>query len=688
MKRWSLIVLLAGLAAASVSAAAVAAAEMPIREVVLYKHGVGFFARAGKIASGETVKLDFRSEDMNDVLKSLILSDLQGGKISGVRYDASEPLEQRLKDFPFAVNPNAPLSAFLDQMRGARIELKTGADAHAGVIVGARAVRTAEKERPAERESVTLLTDDGELRTIDLAAAGQLKFADRKMQDLLRDYLALIHQARSKDRRSVYIDATGPGAHELSASYMTPAPVWKSSYRLLFTPQGNLTLEGWAIIDNVSGEDWNGVRLSVVSGRPISFVTQLYPPAYVVRPEVELAENRAAAPRVFAGSLDAAAKASAPAPALSAASGAGAARAKRSGGPKEAADEDAVESAAVGEARQPRLVTTSTLAATAEGREAGALFEYGFSTPVTVKKGQSAMLPFLQQKVEGRKLLIYAESFGLNPQNAAEIVNSTGKTLDGGPITVYDGGAYGGEALVETVKAGDKRLISYGVDLGTRISTAWGSAKTTVREVHLRRGILTSRVATEETKNYTIRNVDAKAKTLVIEHAKRPAYTLLEPAKPWETAPGAYRFEVKVGASGSQSFAVREERVDQQTVAVSSMTPNVLASWLENKTLTAEATRQLEAIAKKKREIANNDGAIKQAEAGMAGLTQDQDRLRRNIESLRKVQGQDAQVQQYSRQLSANELKIVDLRNTESELRQRKAALEAELQGLIENAEF
>ncbi len=121
------------------------------------------------------------------------------------------------------------------------------------------------------------------------------------------------------------------------------------------------------------------------------------------------------------------------------------------------------------------------------------------------------MLPFLQQKVNTRKLLIYSESFGLHPMDAAEITNSTGKTLDGGPITVYDAGRYAGEALVETLKTGDKRLISYGVDLGTRVTTAWDSSRDTVREIHIHRGVMTTRSAVEETKTYTIKNVDPKS---------------------------------------------------------------------------------------------------------------------------------------------------------------------------------
>ena len=144
-------------------------------------------------------------------------------------------------------------------------------------------------------------------------------------------------------------------------------------------------------------------------------------------------------------------------------------------------------------------------------RELGDLFEYRINTPVTVRKSESAMLPFLQQKIDARKLLIYSDQSSVHPMNAAEVTNSTGKTLDGGPITVYDAGAYAGEALVETVKQGDKRLISYAVDLGTRITTAFDSKGEVVREIHLRRGVLTTRVAAQETRTYTIKNVDAES---------------------------------------------------------------------------------------------------------------------------------------------------------------------------------
>jgi hypothetical protein len=653
------------------------AADLPIREVILYKHGVGFFERAGKVPSGDTARIDFKADDMNDVLKSLTITDAGGGKISGVRYDASEPLEERLKNFPFAVGADSTLAVFLDQMKGARVELKLGTETVAGVIVSSRVLKQGEKS--ADHETITLLTDAGEMRSFDLAAASSVKFSDTKLQTLLKDYLSVLSQARSKDRRSVYIDSIGTAARDLVASYMTPSPVWKSSYRLLFAPQGEPTLEGWAIVDNTSGDDWNNVRLSVVSGRPISFITQLYAPKYVQREAAELADNLAARPQVFSGAImkEEALRAAAPAPPPAKAmaktgSGAGGGF----GGGVYRMNQDALS------------VENSSIDTAAQARDAGDLFEYSFSAPVTVKKGESAMLPFLQQKIGSRKLLIYSENFGVNPQNATELTNSTGKTLDGGPITVYDAGTYAGEALVETVKAGDKRLVSYGVDLGTRITTKFDSTRNVVREIHYRRGMLTSKYAAEEKKTFTIRNVDPKAKTLIIEHPQRPGYKLLEPQKASETTPNAYRFEVKLAASATETFVLREERVYDQTVSMSSMTTDSISVWLENKALSATGRQQLEKIADKKSEVAANDNAIHQTETSIADLTQDQSRVRSNIQSLNNVAGQQDLVQQYARQLAATESKMAALRDTQSDLKRKKTALESELNTMMETVDF
>lgn len=681
---------------AAICAPALFAADLPIREVILYKHGVGFFERSGDLKPGETARLDFKAADMNDVLKSLTIADRNGGKVDGIRYDASESLDKRLEDFPFTLGQQASLAVFLDQLKGAQLEIKLGPETIEGTIAGARQILSGQTQnndraQPVERETVTLLTGTGELRTVDLGAATSVRLSDPKQQTLLKDYLSVLNNARSKDRRSVYIDSLASAARQLVASYMTPAAVWKSSYRLLFTGAAEPTLEGWAIVDNTSGEDWNNVKLSVVSGRPISFISQLYPPRYVQRPTAELAEDRAVGPQVFQGSLGTGSLGGFPAPTAKEPANRAMAQSgqQQAGGGGGGAGRGgaAINGRAFTDGVAFASVEQSAFSSVASGQDVGELFEYSFASPVTVKMGESAMLPFLQQKVGARKLLIYSENMGLHPMNAAEVSNSTGKTLDGGPITVYDAGAYAGEALVETLKAGDKRLIGYGVDLGMRISTKWDSSANVVREIHLRRGTLTTRNAVQETKTYTIKNVDAQAKTLVIEHAERSGFKLLNQT-PSEKTSNAYRFEVKVAASAEQTFPVAEERVFDQTISLNSATPDVLASWLQNTALGDGGRRVLEQIAQKKSDIAANDSALAQVQADRTALTQDESRVRENIQSLRQVAGQQDQVQQYARQLADAEAKLAALRDSENDLRKKKAQLQSDLNTLIDKADF
>ena len=650
------------------------AADIPIREVILYKSGVGYFERAGSLTAGESARLDFKASDMNDVLKSLTIADRNGGKVTGLRYDSSEPLERKLADFPFKIDGQTALSFFLDQMKGARVDIKYGSETLSGTIVSGR-LAAAEEKKP-EREQVVLLTDSGDLRTLDLAAASAIRFTDPKLQLQLKDYLSVVNQARSRDKRSVYIDSSDAKERQIEASYMIPTPVWKSSYRLIFNEKTEPTLEGWAIIDNTSGEDWTNVRLAVVSGRPVSFISRLYEPKYLARQTVELPEDRAAAPVVYEGGLGAdQAKAIAmapppPPPAMARAQNFMAGPGQFGGG--------------VGGGRADVL---SNVAVNVAAADLGELFEYRFATPVTVKKDESAMLPFLQQKIGSRKLLIYSENYGEHPMSAAELTNSTGKTLDGGPITVFDAASYGGEALMTTLKAGDKRLISYAVDLGTRVTTQFDSTRNIVREIHLNRGMLTTRSAMQETKTYTIRNVDQKAKTLVIEHAQRPEYKLLN-QKPAETTANAYRFEVKLGPDATEKFPVTEERVYDSTTAVSSLTPDVLLTYVQNKALPDSARRQLQQIIDLKRQIADTDNQIRQVESDINNLVRDQDRIRQNIMSLNQVSGQQEQVQKYATQLAAQEAQLAKMRDRESDLKKQKITQESNLSSLIEKLDF
>jgi hypothetical protein len=647
-----------------VLASAVVAAELPVRKVTLYKHGVGYFERSGQLATGETARLEFKASEMDDVLKSLTV-ETRGGGVAGVRYDSSQPLAQKLEELSIKLGQQQSIAALLDQLKGAALELKYAGRTVTGAIVSARLAPATRDQN--EREQVTLLREDGSLETLDLAGASGIRFPDPGVQSQLTDYLSALGQARSREKRSVYVDA-GQGARQLIASYMIPMPVWKSSYRLILGATGEPVLEGWAIVDNTTGDDWSGVQLSLVSGRPISFLSRLYEPRYLERPVAELEEERSKAPVVHAGAI--------PPPAPMMAAG----RLREN---KALADAGVAEAAPM-EARQEMA---SSVIATSAGRELGELFEYRFERPVSVRKNESVMLPFLQQKLAAQKMIIYSDQSQKHPLNAFELENRTGKTLDGGPITVFDAGAYAGEALMETLKTGDKRLISYGVDLGTRITTAFKGSEMILREVHFRRGILQTRASAQQVTTYMIHNVDSRAKTLVVEHPSGHGFELVSP-KPKATTLSAYRFEVPLGASATREFPVTLNRMIEQSYTVTNLTPDFLLSIVQNKEISAAARKQLEAILALKRQIADTDAAMRTSDKELNESQQDQERTRQNIASLSRVAGQQEQVQKYAQELSARETRIAMLRDQTGELRRKKTALESELASLIEKMEF
>jgi len=649
------------------------AAELPVRQIVLYKHGVGYFERSGELAAGESARLDFKASEMDDVLKSLTIEEKGGGKISGLRYDSSQPLAQKLADFPFQLGAGQPLSAVLDQLKGASIELKFANETVIGAIVAARLV-PGDDRRP-EREQITLLMDAGDLRNFDLGAAAGIRFTDARLQAQFKDYLAALTDARSKEKRSVYIDSTDAKQREVRAGYMIPTPVWKSSYRLIFGDGPQPMLEGWAIVDNTTGEDWNKVDLSLVSGRPISFISQLYEPRYVARQTAELEEDRAAVPVVYQDAVEVESSAlnAVPMPAPPP--------------PPAAKAALPMNGRALEQFAQLQKAPPIANVTPAAGRELGELFEYHIPTPVTVRRNESAMLPFLQQKIDARRLLIYSDPSSTHPMDAAEIVNSTGKTLDGGPITVYEAGAYAGEALMETVKTGDKRLIGYGVDLGTRITTQFDTRSDTIREIHARRGILTTRNASLETRTYTIRNVDQKAKTLIIEHAARPEYNLLD-RKPSEKTSNAYRFEVKLAPGATEKFPVTEERVYERAFTVTDLTPDVLIYYVRNKDLNDAGRKQLEQIATLKQQLAAASREMERIDQQVNELVRDQERVRQNIASLNQVSGQQQQVQAYAQRLAGQESQLAGLHDRRAELDKKRAALEGDVSSSIEALAF
>ncbi|HEX4771245.1 MAG TPA: hypothetical protein VH351_10460 [Bryobacteraceae bacterium] len=276
------------------------AAELPVTEVMLYKRGVGLFVRDGIVPPGQDVRLEFQNNDMNDLLKSLVITAADGAHVKAIRYDANETLEQRLSKFQFRLGEQQPLSSFLDALKGSRIQLAIGSKTVSGSIVGARMFVAT---NVPSREQLTILQDSGDLANYDLGNIDSLHLQDAHQQQELKAYLQTLADSNARDQRSVFIESDAKDSRRLHLSYVAPTAIWKSSYRLMLDDRGP-TLEGWAIVDNTTGDDWNDIRLAVVSGRPISFISPLYTARYGQRQLADLPEDKAAGPVVYGGTLD------------------------------------------------------------------------------------------------------------------------------------------------------------------------------------------------------------------------------------------------------------------------------------------------------------------------------------------------------------------------------------------------
>jgi hypothetical protein len=276
------------------------AGKLPVRRVVLYKNGVGYFEHLGRVRGSQDVHIDFTSAQLNDVLKSLTVLDLNGGRITGVDYNSEAPLARRLGTLRLALSERPSVSEFLGALRGARLEVRPAT----GPAVTGKLLSVERKTRnsanwTSETEEISLITDNGEVRTVDLNPSTSVRIVDHDLQMEVGKYLGLVASAREQDVRRMTVSTAGAGERNLYVSYISEVPIWKTTYRIVLPakPDKKPLLQGWAIIDNTVGEDWNDVDLSLVAGAPHSFIQQLSEPYYGRRPVVPLPESVALSPQ-------------------------------------------------------------------------------------------------------------------------------------------------------------------------------------------------------------------------------------------------------------------------------------------------------------------------------------------------------------------------------------------------------
>src|ERR1700678_2448390 len=269
------------------------ASKLPVRRVVLYKTGVGYFEHQGQVRGDQQVTVDFTSGQLNDVLQSLTVLDLNGGRIAGVDYNYEAPLSQRLGSLRLPLGEKTDIAQFYGVLRGARLEIRSGTTEITGRLLSVERKTRVSGGTTLEVDLATLVTDSGEVRSVELTPAVTVRLADRDVNGEVSRYLSLLSSVRQQDIRRMTISANGAGERQLYVSYISEVPVWKTTYRIVLPVKNESEplLQGWAIVDNTVGEDWNNVELSLVAGAPQSFIEQLSQPYYAMRSVVPLPQN-------------------------------------------------------------------------------------------------------------------------------------------------------------------------------------------------------------------------------------------------------------------------------------------------------------------------------------------------------------------------------------------------------------
>ena len=283
------------------------AAKLPVKRVVLYKNGVGYFEHLGRVRGTQGLTIDFTSGQLNDVLKSLTVLDLGGGRITGVGYNSEAPLSKRLGGLRLPLGEQTTVSQFLGALRGARLEVSSGGANITGRLLSVeRKTRSTKEGQVISYDEISLVSDAGEVRTVELSPAASVRILEKDLNAEVGRYLGLVASTRLQDLRRMTISTAGAGERQIYVSYISEVPLWKTTYRLVLPSKSGAKplLQGWAIVDNTVGEDWENVELSLVAGAPQSFIQQLSQPYYSRRPEVPLPEGVQLTPQTHGATLE------------------------------------------------------------------------------------------------------------------------------------------------------------------------------------------------------------------------------------------------------------------------------------------------------------------------------------------------------------------------------------------------
>jgi hypothetical protein len=642
--------------------------HLPIAHMTLYKHGVGYFRRCGPV-EGEAIKLTFRREEMDDLLKSLTVIDYGDGQVRGVDYETPQSQAERLAGNSIVLDDTRSLRDLLVALRGRKVQL-LGSDgsAETGILVGLDEV----EDKPFEQSVVSILREGTE--TVAVLPLNRIAGVELRDETAAADLRFFLQTALGQEtHRSINIRLS-PGSHDLEVSYIAPAPTWRVSYRLVLDDtdeaeskaeaKPKALLQGWGIFDNRLEEDLTDISLSLTAGMPISFVYDLYTPHTPERPIVKDESRMVAAPVMFEGAL---LQDEAPYPPM----------------PPPAAAAPARLTQRVLSADAERVIYAKKLAASVEsaaaGQAMGELFQYNVSVPVTVGRGQSAMVPIVSSSLKCKKDLIYnGFKMPAHPVATLRFNNETGLTLERGPVTVLENGEYVGEAVLPFTADGAETVISYAVELGIHVKEEI-KTESQLQSLRIKEGYLLQNLYDIRRTIYHLDNRTAQAKKVLIEHGLSD-HVIFDTPAPTEKTLDTHRYQVDAPARKVTEFTVQERYLRTRREELHNLSYQGLQRYFADKLLDQKAYEGLKALLDAWAEIARLEKAVADQEQQRGKIYKAQEQAQKNMAVLSNA-GEEGKLRgRYVKQLTESEEQLAEIERTaarlQAEIEQKKIRLE------------
>ncbi|MGH9948396.1 MAG: hypothetical protein ACRD6X_14545 [Pyrinomonadaceae bacterium] len=696
---------------------------LPIRRVILYSNGVSYIERRGMVSGNAEINLSFKQSQVDDVLKSMVVLDLGQGKIGAVSYNSSAPASARTAEIPFSVDASSGgegsggISEVLSQLQGAKVLVtSTKGTASGSILTVEKRSVPAEKEKPmSTTRFLVIASDSGEISSFDLAEVRSVKLLDEGTKRDLSEFANATASTRRRDAKTISVTSQGVGQREMVVSYTVSAPIWKTTYRVVLDGEGKPFFQGWAIVDNVSEEDWSNVQLSLVSGSPVSFIQNLQKPLYRYRPIIPIPEDLKLRPQIYDpengdsnGTGSGSGSGDGDGDGYGAGGGSSGAPPPPSSVFGNANSNFMISSGFAGTGVSDALINEKGgIETAANGEEIGDLFEYKIEQPISVDRNRSALIPIIQTRMEGERVSIFrmptaeededdeddqsAAVRKANPRAMSGMLlkNITPMTFEGGSMTVLDRDAYAGEALMERLKPKEQRLIAFALDLGTLIRTEQEEDREPAKVIKVVKGVLQVHYFRTDKRIYKLTNQTDRAKIVYIEHPIRKDWILSENyAKPDYTTARFYRYRVELAPFSTKEITVGENLGMMDKYTLTTFSPKDLDLFVVGRYIDESVRTRLAKLIDLRMKINDIDARLADAARENGNISADQGRFRENIEALAKTPEAKSLIARYIAKANEQESRLEQIEKDKKTLQAEKERLERELATEIKNFEI